>query len=360
MPGAQKRGNYWYWYFDHKGHRMDSSNHGVKYLTKAHALREMRIFQSSLIRRGYLFGDPEMDVYSLCIRYFLNHIKVNCKPYTISRFRSIMGKYILPIFGGEKVAVMRTERCTTHVNWLLKQGLSPAYVATIVQYLRAIWEWGIKQEILFKNPWKNVTVKRGSKQERPVLAYSEIIDFLTRLPLRDRAICGLAGLAGLRRGEVFGLQWGDLRNDEIHLQRQVQFGEEVGLKSQAAYRPIPMITPLVKIIADYRASHKVFSKWVFPATRDVNKAFNAENYNKIFTKLLETNGIPHMRFHDLRHSFVTWVCNEAGISIDEVKSLSRHLNQDTVERIYRHLTKQKVAEINSRFKAYNGRINENI
>jgi hypothetical protein len=69
MPGAQKKGNYWYWYWDYNGERITSSDFGVKYETEKDALRELEIVKGSIIRSNYLFGDPKMTVGELFIAY---------------------------------------------------------------------------------------------------------------------------------------------------------------------------------------------------------------------------------------------------------------------------------------------------
>ena len=50
---------------------------------------------------------------------------------------------------------------------------------------------------------------------------------LKALPLTTKAVCAVASFAGLRRGEIFGLQWQDWKEGVLHVNRQVAFDEKL-------------------------------------------------------------------------------------------------------------------------------------
>jgi hypothetical protein len=58
---------------------------------------------------------------------------------------------------------------------------------------------------------------RGAHQSRRVL--------FAAFDLRDRLILKLATIAKLRPGEIFGLRWGDMTNDGLHIRRRVYRGK---------------------------------------------------------------------------------------------------------------------------------------
>jgi integrase len=57
-------------------------------------------------------------------------------------------------------------------------------------------------------------------------------------------------------------------------------------------------------------------------------------------KLLAAAGLPRIRFHDARHSFVSWA-HEAGIDIPTISKLVGHSSTRVTEQIYLHVFEQK-------------------
>jgi len=81
--------------------------------------------------------------------------------------------------------------------------------------------------------------------------------------------------------------------------------------------------------------HQTLSKW-----KTVRSGFQAA---------LKRAGLPHMRFHDLRHSFVT-NCAEKGISWDKTSLITGHRSYQMYQR-YRHFFDRSAREVVESFKA---------
>jgi integrase len=60
-------------------------------------------------------------------------------------------------------------------------------------------------EVVFSNPSLKITLPRAGKKGYKILTPEQHIRILSRVDKRDGAIIGLAGFAGLRRLEIFGL-----------------------------------------------------------------------------------------------------------------------------------------------------------
>ena len=56
-----------------------------------------------------------------------------------------------------------------------------------------------------------------------------------------------------------------------------------------------------------------------------------------FSKLLEDNNMPHIRFHDLRHSFASALLAE-GVSMKALQEILGHSDFSTTANIYSHVT----------------------
>ena len=56
-----------------------------------------------------------------------------------------------------------------------------------------------------------------------------------------------------------------------------------------------------------------------------------------FKRLLEDNNLPHIRFHDLRHSVATYMLS-MGVPIAEISAWLGHKSVSTTANIYAHIT----------------------
>jgi integrase len=78
---------------------------------------------------------------------------------------------------------------------------------------------------------------------------------------RDAAAVLIAGFAGLRRGEIIGLRWGDvsLTDARIDVRRAVVLGKEVTPKSGKA-RMVPMARQVAQALADLDAARRAHAE----------------------------------------------------------------------------------------------------
>ena len=94
---------------------------------------------------------------------------------------------------------------------------------------------------------------------------------LNALPLATKAACAVAAFAGLRRGEIFGLQWQDWKAGVLHVNRQVAFDEKGRMivqepKTMASKDAVPVIPALAEILQELKnATKHADGCWMFPA-----------------------------------------------------------------------------------------------
>ena len=69
--------------------------------------------------------------------------------------------------------------------------------------------------------------------------------------------------------------------------------------------------------------------------------------SKKFRKFLENNDLPHIRFHDLRHSHVTLLINSK-VPIKVISERVGHSNINTTLNVYSHVLKEMDKEASDR------------
>ncbi|MEH6559571.1 MAG: tyrosine-type recombinase/integrase [Oceanicoccus sp.] len=136
---------------------------------------------------------------------------------------------------------------------------------------------------------------------------------------------------GMRRGELFNLQWRD-----IDLKGRTATIEGTTAKSGET-RHIPLNDEALATLIAWRNQTK--SKiLVFPSPK-TGDTFN--NISTAWKKLISDSGVTNFRFHDLRHHFASQLVM-AGVDINTVRELLGHQDIATTLR-YAHLAPEHKA-----------------
>jgi integrase len=124
---------------------------------------------------------------------------------------------------------------------------------------------------------------------------------------------------GMRKGEIFGLEW-----DRINFSRGVVQLEET---KNGTRREIPMNQAVYDVLSSLpRSGSRLFRGTVRAA----------------FESALERASIKNFHFHDLRHTFASWLTMN-GRPLKEVQELLGHKSITQTER-YSHLAPERLRE----------------
>jgi len=107
-----------------------------------------------------------------------------------------------------------------------------------------------------ENPVRDVHIPSNARESRETFAYnlSQICQILDVLPLLPKAVIATAAFAGLREGELRGLEWADYGGDVLHVKRSVWKAFVNKPKTRASANSVPVIRQLAEILDAYRSS----------------------------------------------------------------------------------------------------------
>lgn len=157
-------------------------------------------------------------------------------------------------------------------------------------------------------------------------------------PYRLYALYHLMTFAGLRRGEVCGLEWTDVDLDARELSLSTQIVhitysdvEESALKSDGSEDTIPIDAATAQVLRTWRAAQLEERLAWGEAWVDSGKVFTRENGEPLhpdhvsaeFQAIAFEAGLPPLRLHDLRHGTATLML-AAGADMKLVQAQLRH------------------------------------
>lgn len=185
---------------------------------------------------------------------------------------------LLPYLGGYRTTDLTYEILRDWTLKLAEDGLGTKYVDSLISKLRSVigelpssqrpesFPWNRLRPIKARRPrkqrWNPVEHGLAPNTPEPLITFAQQESITTQLPRADRIVPRLEGMAGLRRGEIYGLQLGDFTKRDgywwvnIRRQRDLDTGEIVPwVKSDASYRTIPLAPILGHAIETYVVHH---------------------------------------------------------------------------------------------------------
>ncbi len=155
----------------------------------------------------------------------------------------------------------------------------------------------------------------------------------------------LAIWLGLRASEIIGLKWDDIDGDTLKIRRAIVIGEdgpqEKKTKTYSGTRTIH-IPSYIRELLDQQ-EHK--------GDHIINLSGHAIYSG--FSRICEANGLPHFRFHDLRHVNASAML---AVGIPDKYSMKRmgHATNNMLKTTYQHTIKEKEIEYDRKIEDYIG------
>jgi site-specific recombinase XerD len=263
---------------------------------------------------------------------FLDHLRVErgCSPHTLRAYRRT-----LTDLGHHLVDGGRGYRDAQRVDlrgFLFKvgRGRRSSTVARHISAIRTFYRWLLREGHIEHTLAEDLQPPRVSQRLPHVLSVAQadrVLDDEASLSTRDRALLEVLYGAGLRVGEVSGLDVGDvdLRSGVVRVRRG-KGGKE---------RRVPLGPPGVQAVARWLEQR--------PATEQPALFLNARggrmaprSIRRVVDGAGQAAGVSGLHPHALRHSFATHLL-DAGADLRGIQELLGHASLATTQR-YTHVS----------------------
>lgn len=312
--------------------------------TKSEVQKKLSEMQS-LVVSGNL-----MDPKKIRISEFLQHwledvVKPSVRSSTYLCYENSLRKHVIPNIGGLQLATLQPSHVQTLYRQLEVSGCSARTRELAHISLRCALGQAVRWNYIPKNICDLVQRPRVASKAMHCLTAEQTAQFLQHAR-SDRlfALYVLAIATGLRQGELFGLKWSDLESqmESLSVQRTVYEARSVleinEPKTAAGRRRVDL--PNIAAIALRQHRLKMLeegndSEWIFC---DVKGGLLRRNNfrRRSFGPILKSSGLPHIRFHDLRHTAATLLLSQ-GIHPKVVQERLGHARISITLDIYSHV-----------------------
>jgi integrase/recombinase XerC len=283
---------------------------------------------------------------------FLRHLALekNASAYTVKSYREDLTQALE--FFRDKAGVrakepkhLTTRHVRAYLAWLHEQTYSKATIARRMAAVRSWFRFLCRQGTVESNPADGLRGPRQDKHLPHFLSEDALSRLLetppagTPLGLRDRAILETLYSAGLRVGELTGLNI-----EDIDLDSGLAMVRGKGKRERLA----PLGKPALAALKRWLPWREQLTKRKFRATPAVflNKngsRLTSRSVGRLLEKYLALAGLdPRTSPHTLRHSFATHLLDR-GADIRSVQELLGHRSLGTTQ-IYTHVTTNRLKE----------------
>jgi len=256
------------------------------------------------------------------------------------------------------------------------------YGKTTIQHhfstLRNILEYAVYVDFIAEDPCKKLKpTDRPKREQKEVdfLAPDEAVRFMTCLDSDEereyweknhgshlgwKCLVNTLILTGLRRGELVGLQWGDLDQKKmlLHIRRNVTIDTSnkaekdpakklhIGELKGKETRKVPISKYLCDLLIAYKGEQeKKYSAlfmpnaYIFCRVDDVYLPLYPTEPTRLVKKFNRRHKLPDMSPHDLRHTAAS-LAIESGASVKEIQGLLGHKDPSVTLKFYAGLTEK--------------------
>ena len=293
-------------------------------------------------------------------RWMKEYAEVENKPSTVVKHEQVLRLYLLPEFATKRLGAIRRDEVKAFLAALASGGkLSRNSMRLILSTLRVILNHAVEDGLLGRNPAEKLgrftKVDAEQKVKASAMSREEAERFLEAAQKNFPNFYPLfltALRAGLRRGELIALKWGDIQfgaseedsNRYILVQRNWVCGSFTSPKSKKSRR-VDLSRQLRRVLLELRdkrllgaflsGKSSLSDELVFPS--ETGTVINPENiYHRYFLPCLECAGLRRFRFHDLRHTFGSLLIQD-GASLAYVKEQMGHSSIQVTVDTYGHL-----------------------
>lgn len=302
-----------------------------------------------------LTEDSRLTVAQWLERWLSEYMPGTIREGTLKGYRMYARNYVNPYIGDKIVSQITSFDFQKLYAKLRKQGrlhphpehgnaLADATICRVHCMLHSAMKTAAQEHLIPKNPVDGVTSPKPNYQPKQILNEEQMDTFLSAVDKDEiwRDLFYVELTTGLRRGELCGLKWQDFDEDAgtLRIERSVgvKGGGELTIdlpKTPNSIRTIILPPSTTERLRERKKT--ALTEWIFHDPLHPESPVKPNSaYNRMKT-ILKNEGLPSIRFHDLRHIFSTRAL-ASGVDAKTLSGILGHTNASFTLDTYTHVT----------------------
>jgi len=380
------------------GERYDSKNNryvfqkmvdGERISITAQTLNELRKKKNEVLCRIDKGGKINSERARMTLNSYFDYwmdtfAKSGRKATTCTNYKSYYSTYIKNTIGKKQIIKITKADCQKIINEMIESGKKHSTMANLKSCLNIVFECAIDDDVIVKNPAKNLQIPQTESKKRTAIEENHIKVFMDYVKNSEQysysypAFVILFNL-GVRVGEMAAITWQDVDfqkntisiNKTVNRYRKSDYGFTMGVaspKSKTSVRNIPMNSVVRKTLLKLKmkntpslaklpfiddSGHTREEIGGFLFTNTIGNAWSEPCFAKLINRIVEQynkeaeknhsekieNFCPHMA----RHTY-TSLAYSARADVKVVSEILGHASTAVTMDTYTHLTENKKRE----------------
>lgn len=344
--------------YDNKGRQLVKTK-TIKASSDREASKVYSLFAAE-VQQGLIAYSGKYKLARFAQTWYRDYCMKHLAPKTQRSYKNHIENRIIPALGHIDINKLRPQHIMKFLEHLQEDGLrcdgkpgrlSGESVRYCFRVLSSMLQDAVQWQMIVNNPCTRVKAPRVERADVSLLEENDValmLQALTAEPIKYRMIVMLAIDSGLRLGELMGLKWTDIdfvkKTLNVTKSNQALSGNGIFTKdpkNRSSIRRIALSDSLIDLLKMYRkwqleqkfmlANKWIEEGWLF--TKWNGRAMYPTTPSQWFRKFLKRHGLPHMRFHALRHLSATLLI-ALGVPLKNVSSRLGHADIRTTANIY--------------------------
>jgi integrase len=303
------------------------------------------------IEHGLTFDGTQVSLEQF-MESWLAGKELSRRPNTVKNYRSYCSDYIFPALGKMRLQNILPSHLRQLYLRMQDEGRGARTIQLIHVTLHGALKQAVKEGLIGRNPVDAVERPKVETQEFQIFTEEQVHAFLAAA--RNHPLVALYYLAlttSLRKGELLGLKWTDVdwQKGSLRVERQLQIEAGKGYvlvptKTKAGRRTIKIGKGALAMLEAHRHRQEALraaagDRWVETGmifTTTIGTYLDQTKVSREFKGILRENGLPEIRFHDLRHTSISLLL-DIGTPVNTVQRRAGHSKASVTTDIYGHV-----------------------
>lgn len=298
------------------------------------------------------------------IKNWLSYTKTMVDDVTYDGYDRESHNHLIPYFANKKKALQDITVRDIESYYLYKSkngrvdgkpgGLSVRTIRIHGTILNLIFKQAIKDGLVKENVCSHASYPKAEKTVKNTSFYTveqcnDLLYVTKGMPLHNMIYITM--LYGLRRSELMGLRWSaiDFKNNTICINHTVVLGKKIiakdSTKNKSSNRVYPLFDDVKKILQNMliekNKNKALFGNSYCESDYVFTKADGTPYYPSYPTheleRILKKEDLPHIRWHDLRHSCASMLIMK-GWHMKDISEWLGHSDIGTTMNVYGHIS----------------------
>jgi integrase len=273
--------------------------------------------------------------------YFPNR-KDDLAASTLVGYKNLHSRHLKKPFEGLRLCDFKLQLAQEILNRIARE--NPRLSSQTMKHLKwfsvSVFNFAAQQGAFnpeAKNPFFDAAIPKTPQhrsQPTRLATLDQVLDMIDALDEPAATVVALAAFSGLRKSEIQGLRWEDLKDEELHVQRTAWRPTHVveQTKTEASRGAVPVIPELAKHLENHRNGFPA-DGFIFTGAK-MGRPLDLHNLaNRVIRPVLKKQGIPWCGWHGFRRGLATNLY-ELGVEAKTRQAILRHADVSVTEKHY--------------------------